>query len=245
MQIVNPIVSPHQSITLRGVTLMELIIAVAILATGLVSIIALVAWANKDVDRLRQDIIAVNLAREGMEMTYNIRNTNRLRRAGEKDACWLKIDPLDDGGNGLCQDDPRMQQWYYIPIVKTTNWQQYFALSGAWASGLDLTYFDAGIDDQYALCYSGDIWQACPGQSEGRSEGRFFRMIEGKGLYLKDVNTIGGQYLGSCTDGNAGYGTDDCDDKRAKEFRFCSKVEFVKQGRGDVEMCGVLTNFEE
>jgi hypothetical protein len=38
--------------------------------------------------------MALNLAKEGVEIVYNIRNTNRRRWYEQKDACWLNADPL-------------------------------------------------------------------------------------------------------------------------------------------------------
>lgn len=90
-----------------GVTLMELIIALAMLGLGLVAILNMVNGGMTNTDRLRQEIIAINLSREGVETVYNIRNTNRMRRAGQKDACWLKRDSFDTEGNASCSDD----QW--------------------------------------------------------------------------------------------------------------------------------------
>ena len=42
----------------------------------------------------RQKVMALNLAKEGVEIVYNIRNTNWRRRYEQKDACWLNANPF-------------------------------------------------------------------------------------------------------------------------------------------------------
>lgn len=236
MQFVNKIIKQN----IKAVTLLELIIAIAILSIGLAAIIKMVSGWNHTVDRLRQSVVAINLSREWMEQVYNIRNTNRLRRWWKKDACRLKIDPLSDWGNGLCQDDDRMTKWHYIIIPKIKDWQRYYALSWSFMSWLDMSYFDVGVDDKYSMCYTWWYWEPCPGEMFTRSEWRFFREIGWKWLYRKDVNITGWTFI-SCVNWEDAW----CADKRAKEYRFCSKVEFVKQYNWSVEMCWVLTNFEK
>ena len=43
-------------------------------------------------NKSRQETIAINLAREGMEAVYHRRNTNRLKWSGERDKYWLCVD---------------------------------------------------------------------------------------------------------------------------------------------------------
>lgn len=193
----------------------------------------------KYVDRSRQEVLAINLAREGIEGVFQIRNTNRLRRWGMKEQCRLKVDPLIDTANDGCQNDERMQAKNYIMLHKTRGGQEYFLLSGTHVGDLDLSYYDVGIDDRYVLCYTAISGRnACPGQSTPVSEGRFFRQI--KGISLVDKTTATAI---NCTDGSD---TDpECTDNTAKEFRFCAKVAYTKNVRGEVELCSVITNFLE
>ena len=48
---------------------------------------------------MRQKVTALNLAKEGVEVMYNIRDTNWRRRDSKKDLTWLKNDPLTIGNN--------------------------------------------------------------------------------------------------------------------------------------------------
>ncbi|MBU1758670.1 hypothetical protein KKG31_06090 [Patescibacteria group bacterium] len=52
---------------------------------------------------------------------YQIRDSNRNRRAGKKEECWLKIDPLNDEDTEGCGDDPRMGSGYYILTTTSTS----------------------------------------------------------------------------------------------------------------------------
>ncbi|MBU0625911.1 hypothetical protein KKG31_04400 [Patescibacteria group bacterium] len=53
---------------------------------------------------------------------YQIRDSNRNRRAGKKEECWLKIDPLnDEGDNGNCDNDTWMESGYYILTTTITS----------------------------------------------------------------------------------------------------------------------------
>jgi len=61
------------------------------------------------VQESRQKIIALNLAREGVEAVYQIRNTNWKRWSAQKEQCWLKRDPLVDANTDGCQSDDWMQ----------------------------------------------------------------------------------------------------------------------------------------
>ena len=62
---------------------------------------------------MKQRTLALNLAKEGIETVYNIRDTNWRRWSATKDKCRLKVTPLDELNEG-CEDDP----W----ITAHTNW---------------------------------------------------------------------------------------------------------------------------
>lgn len=223
----------------------------SILWIGLASIMKMLNTGTMYIDRTRQEIVAINLAREWIESVYQIRNTNRKRRWGKKDACWLKVDPLS-GNTSACENDPRMWSGNYIVQTKETpQGQKYFFLSWTAEQDMDVSYFDPR-EMVYAMCYGSGQWQPCPlgTQDNVVSEGRFFRQIDGLWLYLKNVQQTGWQYI-DCQNGIDTYTytpppTDyDCADTVAKEYRFCSIVQYTKQLYGEVKLCGVLTNFLE
>lgn len=81
-----------------------------------------------------QRTIALNLAKEGIEAVYNIRNTNWRRRSSQRNQCWLKADPMvdeTDGGVGFfgdtrgrqigCQDDVWLRTGRWVIHQRARN----------------------------------------------------------------------------------------------------------------------------
>ncbi len=228
----------------KWVTLIELLIWLSILAVWLVAIVNILNWWLENIDKIRQETIAINLAREWVEWVYNIRNTNWIKRAWVKDKCWLKIDPLIDEGNDWdCSNDTRMQKWHYILSLKQNKWQKYFYLQNSNVTWLDMTHYDKWIDDKYNLCYTWSYRMSCPWQINSRSEWMFFREIEWKWLFQKDTTTDWWKEL-ICKKWTDTYWWIDCWWSNAKEFRFCSKVQYFKNYLWTIELCAIITNFE-
>lgn len=223
----------------RWFTLREILIIIVVISVGLLAIVSLLTYGINFVQKSRQKVIAINLAREWMEAVYQIRDTNRQRRAGRKELCRLKADPLIDENAAWCEDDMRIVSWSYILERNILSGQQYFLLTGYTTIPLSL---GSGIDTwtlHYTLCQSGALRQACPETQSITPEGRYFREISAQGLFAKDVQLTGGQYL-SCS---SGQDMVNCWSSAAKEFRFCSKVIYVWFGTWEVQLCGVMTNF--
>jgi hypothetical protein len=99
-------------------------------------------------DKARQDSVAINLAREGMEEVYTIRNTNRLRRSGKKDANRLCANP---SLSATINCGAWIQSGTSYTIRYTgANGSIYPYLSGV-ANKLDLT--DGVSDNAFTLVY--------------------------------------------------------------------------------------------
>jgi type II secretory pathway pseudopilin PulG len=226
--------------TKRWFTIWEILVIVIVISVGLLSVVVVLTNGMKYVQKTRQKVIALNLAREWMEAVYQIRDTNRTRRAGVKDTCRLKINPLtDDWWTQTCTDDLRFTSWSYALQRLTTWWQWYFALTWPFLSWITL---DDGIDSgdlQFSLCQESGYWDSCIWVLPLTSEGKYFRQIEWRWLYLKNVPITWWTEI-SCTWGMSSG----CWTSRAKEFRFCSKVMYVGDSTGEVEFCGVITNFK-
>ena len=76
----------------KGFSLLEVLVAIAVITVGLVGVIGLIAYTIS-ISRVSPDkVIATNLAQEGIEVIRNIRDTN-----------WLEGDDFDEdiGGPGM------------------------------------------------------------------------------------------------------------------------------------------------
>ena len=76
--------------------MVEIILILVIIATALITIIQGISKTTQYISEMRQRTIALNLAKEGIEAVYNIRDTNWRRRSANTDECWLKANPMID-----------------------------------------------------------------------------------------------------------------------------------------------------
>ncbi len=224
----------------RWFTLWEILVIVVVISVGLMSIISLLTYGINFVQKSRQRVIALNLAREGIEAVYQIRDTNWQRWWWMKDACRLKVDPLLDENTPWCSDDTWMASGHYILQTTVMSGQQYFVLTWYTLDGLQLSGGITTGELNYSLCQSWGVRTSCPWVVSLTPEGRYFREVKWYGVFLKDVATTWGQFI-VCPNGTD---VQTCGSERAKEFRFCSKVVYVGYGTGQVELCGVITNFK-
>lgn len=220
-----------------GFTILEVLLMIIIIGVSLTAIIISLNNGMSFMQKTREKTIAINLAREWIEAMYQIRDTNRYRRAGQKESCRLKSNPLS--GNANCSNDPRIWTGNYILMTATTWWQQYFYVKEAtgWA---ELNLADGMTWDlQFSLCkWDNGIRSGC--SSPMSSEGKYFRSIRWIGLFNKTIATSWWQQI-TCSN----WLWPDCWNSTAKEYRFCSKVAYIGQGKGEVELCGLLTNFQK
>ncbi len=222
-----------------GFTLREILIIVIVISVGLLSVLVVLTNGMKYVQKTRQKVIALNLAREWMEAVYHIRDTNRTRRAGVKDSCRLKINPLGNEWNDTCTDDRWFSSGAYV-LQRLTTWgQEYFALTGPLSAWINLGDGIDSDDLQFSLCQNNGRWESCMWTVSATTEWKYFRAIEWLWLYLKDVAMTWWELI-TCTWWLMPW----CGTQRAKEFRFCSTVAYVGDGTGEVKLCGVLTNFK-
>ncbi len=185
-------------------------------------------------DKTRKKVISVNLAREGMEGMYNIRDTNFKRWAGLRDRCWLKTDPLRDD-DGSCGNDPWIQTGYRI-VSQSNVSNKYRILTGKTTAALNLKDWIDPSDMHFALCLGADWWKACPGASDNfTKEWRFFREVIVKWLLDKRNNA----YLSFCSN----WDIPGCGDSIPKELIFCVNVEYKGRLWGKEQICGSMTNF--
>lgn len=237
-------------------TLIELLITLIIISIALISVISLMRAAVSYVEKTRQETIAINLAREGMEAVSILRNTNRLRRWGSKDANWLCSDPHMDSPSTDTDCGAWLQSGQSSILLRwqTASGNSYPILSPV-TGKLDLS--DSSDDTAFLMQYGtgsdGQLTRYQHSSTIGTADWYMYREIRGYGLYQKDTSTTGWRAI-TCPSGAANYTADtsfsgtalrNCGDATPKEFRFCSRVEYAWTHRGKVELCGIVTNYEE
>jgi Tfp pilus assembly protein PilV len=117
----------------KAFTLLEVIIALSLFEFVMVGVIVAVNKAYAYVQSTKIQVMAVNLAREGVEQMYTIRDTNWRKHSAEKDKYWLMTDPMLVNIN---DSTPVISSGVYVLHLKTTsNAQQYPSLSGIVLTG--------------------------------------------------------------------------------------------------------------
>ena len=230
-----------RALPVRWFTLREILMIVVVISVGLLSVVFALSRGMNYVQYTRQKMLALDLAREGIEAVYNIRDTNRMRWAGVKDACRLKIDPLVDEATPWCCDDTWFESGYYLLQSVSLSGQSYFALTGihlSWDVWEDVYGY---LSSPSSLCVSSGTWQSCTQPDVNSSQWKFFRLITGRWLYFKDDLSFTWWRYMACS----WWLLSACANSRAKEFRFCSDVWYGGLTTWHVQICSLITNFQE
>ncbi len=211
---------------IKAFTMIEILIITIIVWVGLLSIVIAINKVKISTNSINQNIIANQLAKEWLEIIYQIRNTNLLKNPLSGDICRLNINT-----NEICDwYNLRFSTWNYI-IISWNNitWTNEKLLLSGWISTWDMNF---------ALCLTG--WQrlSCPWTENNTKYWKYFRIIKWIWLYDKNESTTGWKLL-SCTKWN----DTNCWNNIAKEYRFCSAVFYVWEKTWEAEVCGIMTNF--
>lgn len=222
-------------------TIIELLVALFIISLVILSIVTMINAAANHTNKIRQETIAINFAREGMEGMYTRRNTNWLKWPAEKDSRWLCT-------SSWCTERFNAPSLYFM--IYNTGWEVHF--ENRWTD-FNHSLGNDGWETSLFLLWEESLisWTNPAGWS-------FYRWVEILWLYQKDVNLTWGVAITSCNGLTGTYtsltfnGTIDnintpCWDNTAKELLFCSKVEYewLWAWNGNVELCGSLTNYQE
>ena len=222
---------------------MELLIGLFIISLAILAVIKMIDAANGHINKIKQETIAINLAREGMEGMYNRRNTNRLKYPSEKDSYRFCAD-------NECNDafSAPLLTWileYEGNKTPSFRWREVLP---SLETSLK-TYWDTFLLKQESFInnnFTTVAWW------------KYYRAIIVLWLYQKDVNMtwwylINCDWWASSEYGKSEFepnGTDretPCGDNTPKELRFCSRVEYegLGAGNGKVELCWSMTNYKE
>ena len=256
-------------------TLVEVLIVLLIVSTGLFTIISWASTTTTYVSEMKQKTIALNLAKEWVEAMYNLRDTNWRKRSNQKDMCWLAANPMavwDTCWNWLTP-----WRWYWSE--ETTWWSTYYKfdhvvfgeLTNVWIMETeaklendkekfldqinDIANDNLGRYEKYALHlnWSNREYIDDPNFSPSEKElalWEYYRYIAVDWVY--DKNTWDKR---PCTNWltTKAWGTvtqetcwtDCCWNDDAKEFRFCSVVVYTRPFVWRVQVCSIMTNFTE
>lgn len=100
---------------LKGETLAETIIALLIMAIGITFSGTILASSLGNISSSKSRVIAVNIAREGIEAMRNIRDTNWLRFSGNRRDCWNHLPgPLVDDEEACDGTTPLIESGDYM-----------------------------------------------------------------------------------------------------------------------------------
>lgn len=91
----------------KGQGLVEVIIALGVITTGIIGVLTLTYSSLSASETSIKQIVAVNLAREGVEVVRNIRDSNWL----SNDTNWLDGLILGNDYDGIAKFDPVVASW--------------------------------------------------------------------------------------------------------------------------------------
>ncbi len=246
------------SVYKNAFTLIEIVIGMLVIWVWLIAVIGILQFATKLTNSTKSQIVAINLAREGVEHIYNIRDTNWKMFASKKDQCWLASRP--NAGVTDCENISRITpEWLWNrswAILSTMNTTDPYFFQGArilsWisselhiASNNANTWIEWSDGRPFRMCLQWETWDHCSNFTSGTPEfqtkyGRYRRGIHIIWLYDKNDSIPWGILLNCENWDSAGCGTSD-----AKELRFCSRVDYIFDTIRTVELCSAITNFLE
>ena len=224
-------------------TLAETVIVCTIFA---IMIVWIILWINRAflfMNNTRVLVRATNFAREGVEMVYNLRDTNRRKYSWKKDEHWM------DAGTWNLTLKPWIyviKEWitwtndiYIYAESLTWNFDDFYSLEWFFADG-NQSYRDRSkiiFTWEYSY-YSGDVSAIATWKLEdllGWSNIEFYRILRVFGIYKKNTNSTSDLCDNSCLT-----------DWTPVELRFCVKVFYEFNGSHHAsELCSIMTNFME
>ena len=265
----------------KGFTLVEMLIVIFVLSTGIILIIKGMSESHRYLSETAQRTVALNLAKEGIEAVYNLRNSNWRKWSDKKNECWLSVwEECWEHSQQLTNRQMRIfwlqkgdicvydhQKWGYFPN-ETNNTDsfspQWWNVTSWQRDDKNWRWEDNGDNpknnDEFKLIYFKGKWiplwmisghergyylnspkgnHSCWAEYLDATKNNLWeysRVITIQGLFDKTT----GQKL-TCTD----TASSPCKSSSPKELRFCSTVFYTKPYQGVVNVCSIMTNFEQ
>ena len=224
----------------KAFTIIELMIVVSIMWVWLIWVFTMANNSYKFLSDVKSKLVAINIARWGVEWIFDMRNTNWQRWWWKKDQCWLKINPLVDDSDNGCENDTWFQSGSYI-LSLTWISQKYFSLK-VQSPALQLNWPIKTTDWNYLLCKQNGIISSCSPTVSSRPANYFSPILyfqQVRGWYLLDKNAPSNSL--NCSE----WDDTNCWDGRFLEKNFCVDVVYFNGAKKHVTFCSVMTNFQE
>lgn len=267
----------------KGFTLVEMLIVIFVLSTGIILIIKGMSESHRYLSETAQRTVALNLAKEGIEAVYNLRNSNWRKWSDKKNECWLsvweecweyseeltnsqmRILGLNDGD--ICTYDYNARTYGPIKVWTPQLFTRIDWEIPEWKwNDKDARFKELPLNrqpkyaEEYKLIYyrgkriprwsidTHERWNyfnppkgnpSCWAEYLDATKNNLWeysRVITIQGLFDKTT----GQKL-TCTD----TANSPCKSSSPKELRFCSTVFYTKPYQGIVNVCSIMTNFEQ
>lgn len=133
--------SPKQ----RAETIIEILTAITVITLVITSTYSVLLRASKTNTAIKNRVIALNIAREGLEGVRNIRDTNWLRYSGDRRGKWLCRDAYLEFGSGHtrgdCSSAPAAPYDFSNPIPNSRLQQAYKVRTGECQDLIESGYY--------------------------------------------------------------------------------------------------------
>lgn len=126
----------------RGESLIETIISIVLITLAVTAAITLIVTTMRASEASKERIIAINLAREGIEAVRAIRDTNWLVYSSRRRICWNTVGECNDNTpkDGIT-DSPINVGYYRVGLSSGFSWElEYYpgALESEWRDDYQL-----------------------------------------------------------------------------------------------------------
>jgi type II secretory pathway pseudopilin PulG len=173
----------------RGDSILEVVIATAILSTMMIATFDILQRALDTNINVKNRIIALNIAREGVEAVRNIRDTNWLKYSGERREKWLCMDeklanPTDDPTcKGVINNTDIINNnvpntFVYYTVDFDTDDDRFYLNREALQAQIDFEASQVGRDDYRLYQETVGFSDFYTHRSAGNVESPFYRQIQ-------------------------------------------------------------------
>ena len=238
-------------------TLVEVILACSIFAIVVVWIIMAINRSYAFMNNIKLSVRATNLAREWVEMVYNIRDTNRRRHSWNRDWYWLN---LRDKANPtfvflpwiyiLKEDKDDNDNTYvyakYLSNISAINAEEFYSNDWFWKDNYKTDRDLAKLTFDWEYSYY--EWDALNKKENYITWNKIDDALVWNGLEFYRIVRVFGVYAKNTSDTEV-YPTkkelanSNLTDWTPAEMRFCVKVFYRWNWEHATELCSIMTNF--